>query len=95
MNDKIGVQKEIDNMGRIVIPKEMRELLGLEKKVELIVTKEGVLLRNPQYILIKKSEDFYPFFAHTTIGGENPKLKKDDQNEKPSERAKHEQEQPR
>ena len=50
MNDKIGVQKEIDNMGRIVIPKEMRELLGLEKKVELIVTKEGVLLRNPQYI---------------------------------------------
>ena len=34
MNEKVGVIKEIDNLGRIVIPKEIRERLLLDKKVE-------------------------------------------------------------
>ena len=51
---KIGIVKEIDNLGRIVIPKEMRELFGFEKKVEVIVTQEGVLLRSPKYVLTEK-----------------------------------------
>ena len=54
MKDKIGIQKEIDSLGRIVIPKELRELFGLEKRVEIVATKEGILLRDPQYILTKK-----------------------------------------
>ena len=53
MNEKVGVIKEIDNLGRIVIPKEIRERLLLDKKVEVIITKEGALLRNPEYILVK------------------------------------------
>ena len=57
MTEKIGVLKEIDSLGRLVIPKEMRETLKLERNVELIVTKEGILIRNPQYILVKKSSD--------------------------------------
>ena len=47
MTEKIGVLKEIDSLGRLVIPKEMRETLKLERNVELIVTKEGILIRNP------------------------------------------------
>ena len=53
MNEKVGIIKEIDNLGRIVIPKEMRERLFLDKKVEIILTKDGALLRNPEYILVK------------------------------------------
>jgi AbrB family looped-hinge helix DNA binding protein len=46
-----GIVKEIDSLGRIVIPKEIRNLFGLDSAVEIIVTDEGVLLRNPKYAL--------------------------------------------
>lgn len=39
--DGIGVKKEIDKLGRICIPKEMRKLFNFEKEVELQITKEG------------------------------------------------------
>ena len=40
----IGVVRRIDDLGRIVIPKEMRDLYSLNEKVEVISTPEGVLL---------------------------------------------------
>ena len=49
-----GICKEFDSLGRIVIPKEMRSLFGFEKKVEVVVTEDGVLIRNPEYVLVKK-----------------------------------------
>ena len=52
-NNFVGVTKEVDNLGRIVIPKELRELYRLNEKVEIISTPEGVLVRNPQYTLVK------------------------------------------
>lgn len=52
--NKVGVVKEVDKLGRIVIPKEFRERLMLEKEVEMILTKDGVLIRNPIYALTKK-----------------------------------------
>ena len=52
--EKIGVKKEMDKLGRICIPKEMRKLFNLENEVELYITKEGILLKNPEYILVKK-----------------------------------------
>ena len=51
--EKIGIIKEIDNLGRIVIPKEHRERLGLKNKVEVVLTKEGVLIRNQEYKLVR------------------------------------------
>ena len=54
--EQVGITKEIDNLGRIVIPKEIRLLFNLEKEVEIIVTKDGVLLRNPEYTLVKKQK---------------------------------------
>ena len=53
MRQRIGINKEIDALGRLVIPKEMRALYHLDKEVELVVTEEGVLVRNPQYKLVK------------------------------------------
>ena len=52
----VGIKKEIDNLGRICIPKEMRKLFNLEKEIELQVTNEGILIRNAEYILVKKEE---------------------------------------
>ena len=54
--DKIGFIKSFDGLGRIVIPKELRERYKLGKDVEIVTLKEGVLIRNSEYILIKKSD---------------------------------------
>ena len=54
MEKNIGLNKEIDNLGRLVIPKKMRDLFNIKREVELVVTEEGILLRNPKYKLVKK-----------------------------------------
>jgi len=53
--DKVGITKEVDKLGRIVIPKDLRDMFMINKEVEIIVTSDGILLRNPQYMLIKKA----------------------------------------
>ena len=52
--EAIGIVKEIDKVGRIVVPKEFRERLGLEDYVEMVLTSEGVLIRSSKYTLVKK-----------------------------------------
>ena len=49
----VGIIKEIDKLGRIVIPKEYRERFGLSGGVEILPTDSGILLRSPQYKLVK------------------------------------------
>lgn len=44
---KIGIKKSIDNLGRVVIPKEYREFYRLGENINIIPTEKGVLLRNP------------------------------------------------
>ena len=56
MDKNIGIIKEIDRLGRIVIPKEYRERLNLTNEVEIVLTKEGVLIKNPEYVLVKKKD---------------------------------------
>ena len=50
----IGITKEFDKLGRIVIPKDFRLRYGLEDGVEIIATKEGVILKSPKYCLVEK-----------------------------------------
>ena len=56
MKETVGVIKEIDRLGRIVIPKDMRDRLSFDKKVEVVLIPNGVPVRNPEYELtpIKK-----------------------------------------
>jgi AbrB family looped-hinge helix DNA binding protein len=56
MRNRIGIVKEIDRIGRIVIPKEYRERIGLDKELEILLTENGILIRNPEYVLVKKEE---------------------------------------
>ena len=48
MSRAIGIIKVIDSLGRIVIPKEMRERLSLGREVEPVLTDEGILIRDPR-----------------------------------------------
>ena len=50
---KIGIIRDVDKLGRICIPKEMRNMYNLNEPVEILATTEGVLIRNPEYILGK------------------------------------------
>lgn len=55
--ENVGIIKEFDKLGRIVIPKELRERYGFFESVEIIATPHGVLLKNPEYHLVKKEND--------------------------------------
>lgn len=57
MDNYVEITKEVDKLGRIVIPKEFRERLSLTETVELILTDKGVLVRNPEYELVKRTKD--------------------------------------
>lgn len=52
--EKTRIVKEIDRLGRIVIPKEFRQRYNLEDNVEIIACADGVLLRNSEYVLVKR-----------------------------------------
>ena len=54
--DKIGLVKEFDKLGRIVIPKKLRERYGLTVSVEIVATKEGILLKSQDYVLVEKKK---------------------------------------
>ena len=54
--DKIGVLKRFDKLGRIVIPKELRDRYRLDDEVEVVATESGVLIRNSEFILIKANK---------------------------------------
>ncbi len=53
MKTTVGIIKEVDKLGRIVIPKEFRARYGLTEHVEMIATEKGILLRNSEYQLVK------------------------------------------
>jgi bifunctional DNA-binding transcriptional regulator/antitoxin component of YhaV-PrlF toxin-antitoxin module len=52
--ENIGVIKQFDKLGRLVIPKELRERYALSNGVEIVATREGILLKSPEYVLMKK-----------------------------------------
>ena len=53
----IGIIKEFDKLGRLVIPKDLRERYALDNKVEIVATKQGVLIKSPEYVLVKKRKE--------------------------------------
>ena len=57
MPKKVGIIKEIDKLGRIVIPKEFRDRFNLVDEVEIVLTEEGILIRNKEYVLVKSNPE--------------------------------------
>lgn len=53
----VGITKEIDALGRLQIPKDIRERLELTVEVELIVTPDGLLVRSNEYRLVRRDPD--------------------------------------
>ncbi len=54
--EKVGIKKEIDDLGRLHIPKEIRDGLGFGGIVQLVVTEEWLLVKSEEYKLIKTDE---------------------------------------
>lgn len=50
----LGIQRRIDNLGRLVLPKELRELYGIKDGdfIEITPTDKGLLLKKPNYKII-------------------------------------------
>ena len=55
--DKIGIIKEIDSLGRLQIPKDIRTRLGLGERVELVITKDGLLIKSPDFVLTRRDNE--------------------------------------
>ena len=56
----IGIIRKVDNLGRIVIPKEIRKFyqINANEEIEIVTTPDGIILRKPEYEVRKiKSED--------------------------------------
>ena len=53
----IGIIKEFDKLGRIVIPKELRERYGFFGEVEIVATENGILIQSPKYVLTERKKN--------------------------------------
>jgi AbrB family transcriptional regulator, transcriptional pleiotropic regulator of transition state genes len=57
----IGVVRKLDQLGRIVIPMELRKSLDIQQKddIEIFVSSEGIVLRkyHPVCVFCGESED--------------------------------------
>ena len=50
----VGMIRKIDNLGRLVIPKEIREALFIEEnsRVKIMLTTEGIFLKPASYEVV-------------------------------------------
>lgn len=55
---RIGVNRRLDSLGRIVIPKELRKTYCIKENdvIEIIGTEEGILLKVPDLYIRRKEE---------------------------------------
>ena len=60
-----GIVRKIDELGRIVVPKEMRQSLSIENgdEVEILFTEDGILVKKyiPYCVFCSGKEDLQPF----------------------------------
>ena len=52
---RVGIKRQVDKLGRIVIPKEYREFYHLDHNDEVFIfdTKDGLLITNHNYKVIE------------------------------------------
>ncbi|MBE6695226.1 MAG: AbrB/MazE/SpoVT family DNA-binding domain-containing protein [Ruminococcaceae bacterium] len=60
-----GIVRKIDELGRIVVPKEMRKSLSIENgdEVEILFTEDGILVKKyiPYCVFCSGKDDLQPF----------------------------------
>ena len=56
MRETIGITRNMDNLGRVTIPKEYREFFRMaeRQRVEILATEEGILIRVPDRAVTRK-----------------------------------------
>ena len=56
---RVGIKRQVDKLGRIVIPKEYREFYHLDHNDEVFIvdTKDGLLITNHKYKVIEVNNE--------------------------------------
>ena len=56
MRGTIGITRNIDDLGRVTIPKEYRKFFKMaeRQRVEILATEEGILIRVPDRAVTRK-----------------------------------------
>lgn len=56
--ERVGMMRKVDNLGRIVIPKEYRDFYHLNHNDEVFIvdTPQGLLITNHKYKVVKTEE---------------------------------------
>lgn len=54
----IGIIRKVDSLGRIVIPKEIRDFfqIGENDRLEIAMTTDGIWIKKPGYEVRKREE---------------------------------------
>ena len=60
----VGIIKEVDKLGRIVIPKEMRERYLIDARVEILMTEDGILIKSPDIMFVRIQENEKEHSSH-------------------------------
>lgn len=67
-----GIVRRVDDLGRLVIPKELRRTLGIKEdsQMEIFSTEDGILIRpyKPGCICCGSSEDLVEFNGVSLCG---------------------------
>ena len=52
---RVGIKRQVDKLGRIVIPKEYREFYHIDHNDEVFIvdTKDGILITNHKYEVVE------------------------------------------
>ena len=56
---RVGIKRQVDKLGRIVIPKEYREFYHIDHNDEVFIvdTNDGLLITNHKYKVVEVSEE--------------------------------------
>ncbi len=55
----IGIVRKVDSLGRVTLPKELRQVFCLDKdsQIEILATDQGILLRVPNIEIKRKDRN--------------------------------------
>lgn len=75
----VGIVRQVDALGRIVLPVELRRTMGIEIRdnLEIFVDGDTILLKkyNPACVFCGEAAGVQPFMGHLVCGGCLEKLR--------------------
>jgi len=69
-----GIVRKVDELGRVVLPKELRRTLGIEEKdpIEIYIDGDKIILK--KYLPNAEKEDVISSLEKMAVGANNPNV---------------------